>query len=329
MSRAPRVSVVMCAYNGLGLIERAIGDIFAQSFEDWELVISDDGSSDGTRDYIAGLDDPRVRVILHENNVGYVRNKNAAVAAARGDYITQQDQDDRTHPQRVAHMLDGLQRTGLAIAGCGYRRVDVTGKLLFETNLDRETVLFGHDLITPYPFWYPSLLVRRDVYGQIGLFEEFFAGAFGDDLYWTVKANARHPILCLPDRLYDYVDSVGSITSLEGSDRKLVMGNVLDHLLKQRRLTGTDDLELGRVRRLEAAFLADRDLLAGKLQVYAARAIDQARWADAVRLIRRAFYLAPTRPALARTALYYCRAIFRDCKNRFKEFMRAVPTNRS
>ena len=318
MTEDPRVSVVMCAYNGIGVIEQAVGDIFAQEFDDWELVISDDGSSDGTRDYLAGLNDPRVRVILRDSNVGYVRNKNAAIAAARGKYITQQDQDDRTHPQRLSIMLDGLQRTDLAIAGCGYRTVGVDGQLLFETELDRETVIHGHDVTRPYPFWYPALLVRREVYAEIGLFEEFFAGAFGDDLYWTAKANARYPILCLPDRLYDYVESVGSITSLAGSNRKLIMGEVLDHLLQQRRQTGTDDLELGRVGRLEATFLSDRELLAGKLQVYAARAIDQARWADASRLIRRAFYLSPMRPALARTALYYCRAFLRECKSGFR-----------
>ena len=143
MSKAPRVSVVMCAYNGMGVIEQAVGDILAQRFDDWELVISDDGSSDGTRDYLAGLDDPRIRVILQPRNLGYVRNKNAAIAAARGDMITQQDQDDRSHPERLSLMVAALERSGLAIAGCGYRKLDVAGALRFETDLDHETVIHG------------------------------------------------------------------------------------------------------------------------------------------------------------------------------------------
>lgn len=308
MSKAPRVSVVMCAYNGLGMVERAVGDIVAQSFADWELLISDDGSTDGTRDWLAGLEDPRIRIILQDRNLGYVRNKNAAFAAARGELITQQDQDDRTDPERLSRMVGALDRSGLGIVGCGYRKFDIVGQLQFQTALERETVTHGFDPVVPYPFWFPALLVRREVYAAIGPFHEFFAGAFGDDLYWTAKANAIFPILCLPDRLYDYIESPGSITSVAGSDRKLIMADLLNHLLRQRGTTGSDDLEAGRIQPLEQALLADKNLLARKLQVYAARAIDQDRLVDARSLIGRAFGLAPWRPELARTIIYYLRA---------------------
>lgn len=307
MSKAPRVSVVMCAYNGLGVIEQAVGDILAQSFDDWELVISDDGSSDGTRDWLAGLDDPRIRVILQGRNLGYVRNKNVAIAAARGELITQQDQDDRTDPERLARQVGALDRSGLAIIACGYRKVDVSGQLRFETALDRETLIDAYDPAAPYPFWFPALLVRREVYAAIGLYNEFFAGAFGDDLYWTVKANARYPILCLPNRLYDYVESNASITSVAGSDRKLIMSELLARLVKQRSKIGTDDLEQGRVDVLQAMLLSDKFLLASSLQIYAARAIDQGRLGDARALIKRAFRLAPLRPAILWTIFYYFR----------------------
>lgn len=314
MSEVPRVSVVMCAYNGMGVIEQAVGDIVAQRFEDWELVISDDGSTDGTRDYLAGLADPRIRVILQDRNLGYVRNKNAAFAAARGELITQQDQDDRTDPDRLPLMLGALDRTGHAIVGAGYRKLDGAGKLQFETSLDREIVITAYDPAAPYPFWFPALLARRKVYAEIGLFDEYFAGAFGDDLYWTVKANERFAILCIPDRLYDYVESLGSITSLAGSDRKLITGGLLARLLDQRQATGTDDLEAGRINALEQELLADKRLKARSLQIYAARAIDQGRMVDARRLISRAFKLAPLWPALARTMFYYCRAALTGSK---------------
>ena len=312
MSAPPQVSVVMCAYNGLGLIERAVGDVLAQTCSDWELVISDDGSTDGTRDYLRTLDDPRVRVIFQDRNLGYVANKNAAIAAAGGRFVTQQDQDDRSHPERLARQVEALARSGAAIIGCGYRRFDVAGQLTSASTLDRETIISAYDAAVPYPFWFPALMVRREVFAEVGPFDEYFAGTFGDDLYWTAKANQRFPILCLPDRLYDYVESVGSITSTAGSDRKLVMGDLLDTLLGQRQASGTDDLEQGRIDALEARLLADRRLLARNLQIYAARAIDQQRWGEARALLRRAFRLSPLRVSLARTLLYYCRAAVRD-----------------
>ena len=312
MTNAPRVSVVMCAYNGMGMIEQAVGDILAQTFDDWELVISDDGSSDGTRDWLAGLSDPRIRVILQDKNLGYVRNKNAAIAAARGDLITQQDQDDRTDPERLARMVAALERSGVAIAGCGYRKYDVAGKLRFETTLDRETLITAHDPAAPYPFWFPALLVRRDVYAEVGRFDEFFAGAFGDDLYWTVKANERHPILCLHERLYDYVESFGSITGRAGSNRKLVMGEVIETLLGQRRIRGSDDLEdnqLAALAAIEAELCGNRQLVAEKLRIQAARATDQERFREVPSLLGRAWFLAPFKVATFRTAIYYLRRL--------------------
>jgi len=277
MSKPPRVSVVMCAYNGIGMIEHAVGDILAQSFTDWEL-------------------------------------ENSAIGAARGELITQQDQDDRTDPERLSLMVSAIERSGASIVGCGYRKLDTRAKLVFETRLDRETLIDAYDPLTPYPFWFPALLVRREVYAEVGLFDDYFAGAYGDDLYWTAKANATFPILCLPDKLYEYVESPSSITSVAGSDRKLIMGELLHRLLVQRRATGTDDLEAGRSHALEQFLLADRRLLARQLQLYAARAIDQGRLADARRLIARAFKLAPLRPELARTILYYCRASLGNSK---------------
>ena len=308
MSKAPRVSVVMCAYNGLGVIEQAVGDILAQSVDDWELVISDDGSSDGTRDYLARLDDPRIRVILQDRNLGYVRNKNSAIAAARGDLITQQDQDDRSHPNRLARQVSALDRSGLAVVGCGYRKIDSTGRVTGQSPLEDEKVIARRNPAEPYPFWFPALMVRREVVDTVGPFDEYFGGAFGDDLYWTVRANERFPILCLPDRLYDYVESVGSITSIAGSDRKLVMAELLEQLLDQRAACGTDDLENGRVFELEGRLLADKRLLAKNMQIYASRAVDQRRWPEARALIRQAFILSPLRPALAKTIIYYVRS---------------------
>lgn len=310
MSTGPQVSVVMCAYNGLGVIERAVGDILVQRFEDWELVISDDGSSDGTRDYLGQLDDPRIRVILQDRNLGYVRNKNAAIAAARGDTITQQDQDDRTDPERLALMVAALERSGAAIVGCGFRKFDIAGKLRFETMLEREILIHGYDPAAPYPFWFPALLVRREVYAETGLFDEYFAGAFGDDLYWTVKANETFPILCLPDILYDYRDTPGSITSFAGNERKLVMDEILAALLAQRAMRGSDDLQDGNLTALaslESSLRTNRKLLATKLRIQAARAVDQHRLDAAIPLLKRSWRLDPVSLATIRTAFYLVR----------------------
>ena len=306
---SPLVSVVMCSYNGIGLIERAIGSILAQTHSNLELLVSDDGSSDGTRDYLASLDDPRVRIVLQPENLGYLANKNAAIGLARGDLITQQDQDDVSDPHRLARLVEAIARSGRSIIGCGYRRIGLDGGEVAVVAPESEITIEAKGTGN-YPFWFPALLVRREVYDRIGLFDPYFDRTFGDDLYWTVKANEQYPILCLPDILYDYRDSPGSITSVAGSDRKLVMGDIVAALIDQRRTRGSDDLQDGdrhALDRLEARFLTDTKLLAEKLRVQAARAIDQRRFEQVAPLLRRSLCLDPFNRASLRTSLYFLR----------------------
>jgi glycosyltransferase involved in cell wall biosynthesis len=310
MSPEPLISVVMCTYNGRGFVEQAVDDIYAQSYSNWELVISDDGSTDGTRDLLRGLPkDERIRIMFQPQNVGYQHNKNYAIGQARGELITQQDQDDRSDPERLQRQLGALQSSGLEISACGYRRLDSNGRTLFEVAPPADVVIDAKP-DGGYPFWFPSLLVSRRVYDEIGLFSTYFAGVFGDDLYWTVRANQRFPIICVPDILYGYTDAPASVTSLLDNTRKLVINEVIEALLAQRRSTGTDDLEQGRYDALQAMedqLLADSALLARRYQIYAARSIDQGRLADAQALLRKSFALHPLRPALMRTVLYYLR----------------------
>lgn len=312
MTGEPLVSVVMCAYNGRGLIEAAVSDVLAQSYGSWELVISDDGSTDGTREWLEELRrDERIRIFLQSTNLGYIRNKNFAVGQARGEFITQQDQDDRSHPDRLRRQVAAVREKGLQIAGCGYRRIGLSGEVLFEVSSGEDTIIRKKGE-GDYPFWFPALLVSRRVYEKIGLYPPYFAGAYGDDVYWTVRANEKFPIICLADVLYDYVDAPSSITSLMDNPRKLIMTDVLDHLLEQRLMCGVDDLERGRladIEALERRLLLDHNLLSRRYQIYAARSVDQGRMDAARSLLREAIKLTPMRSSLLRTIFYYVRQV--------------------
>lgn len=107
---SPVVSVVMAAYNGAALIGETIASLRAQTFPDWELIVVDDGSRDDTRAVVRTIDDPRVRLIEGQENVGPVRARNRAFASARGRYIAGLDQDDLCHPERFARQVAWLDR---------------------------------------------------------------------------------------------------------------------------------------------------------------------------------------------------------------------------
>jgi glycosyltransferase involved in cell wall biosynthesis len=92
LSAAPEVSIILPTYNRADTIGRAVQSVLAQTFEDWELVVVDDGSSDGTQEVLAGID-PRIRV-LRQANAGVGAARNTGLAAARGRLLTFLDSDD-------------------------------------------------------------------------------------------------------------------------------------------------------------------------------------------------------------------------------------------
>ncbi|WP_285674769.1 glycosyltransferase family 2 protein, partial [Paralimibaculum aggregatum] len=120
-SAAPRFSVLCSAYNAEATLEATVASVLAQSCGDFELLITDDGSTDGTlalaRRLAAG--DPRIRV-LAQDNAGKSVAMNAMIAAARGAILVMQDADDLSPPERLAVLagrFDARPELGLALSG--------------------------------------------------------------------------------------------------------------------------------------------------------------------------------------------------------------------
>jgi len=104
----PRVSVILPVRNGKPYLPQAVESILGQTFPDFELIVIDDASADSTPEYLAGLADPRVRVIRNKENLGISRTLNTALGLARGEYIARQDADDVSLPYRLDLQVEFL-----------------------------------------------------------------------------------------------------------------------------------------------------------------------------------------------------------------------------
>ncbi|WP_334170986.1 glycosyltransferase [Sinomonas sp.] len=118
MPSRPSVSVCMAAYNGADHIQEQLDSILAELAPGDEVIIVDDGSTDATREILASIEDPRVRVVFNDENLGYVRNFEKALSLSTGDVVMLSDQDDIWVPGRVDTLIAGLDHADAAVGNC-------------------------------------------------------------------------------------------------------------------------------------------------------------------------------------------------------------------
>jgi len=117
MAISPRISIIMAAYNAEPHIEPALDSLTRQTFDDWELIVVDDGSQDATCAIVSARAerDARIRCIRLDVNGGPAIARNAGLAVARGEWLTVLDSDDRYEANRLEVLLDRATRDGLDI----------------------------------------------------------------------------------------------------------------------------------------------------------------------------------------------------------------------
>ncbi len=127
----PLVSVIMPAYNAAATVEAALKSLAAQSYDCLEILVVDDSSEDDTRERVRrlALCDRRIRLLAVRERLGAALARNRGLAEARGAYLTFQDADDRSLPDRIERQLAALLERRSALASlCAYRRVDPEGR---------------------------------------------------------------------------------------------------------------------------------------------------------------------------------------------------------
>jgi hypothetical protein len=202
MSNPPRISVLLTSYNREDYIAESIESVLAQSMSDFELVVCDDGSSDGTVGIIneyAGRDS-RIRLSINERNLGDYVNRRRVASLARGRFLKYHDSDDVMYPHCLATMVEPLEaepRAAFALSGArGWPGGPCP--MLLSPRLAYEREFLGSGLFQQGP---ASALFRADVFRELGGFPEVTYA--GDYLFW-LRACARVNVLLVPGDLFYY-----------------------------------------------------------------------------------------------------------------------------
>lgn len=156
----PAISVIMPVYNAQQYLRESITSILSQGFDDFEFLIFNDGSTDGSREIIKSFNDPRIRFTDFSYNQGYVALLNLGLKNATGKYIARMDADDISQPDRFQKQYNFLEKNPEYIV-CGTLFSVIGGRPIVELPLKDEDIKLKMLYITPY--CHPSVMMRADV----------------------------------------------------------------------------------------------------------------------------------------------------------------------
>lgn len=197
----PEVTVLMSVYNGEPYVREAIESILGQTFEDFEFLIVDDGSTDGTREVTRSYADPRMHLIENERNLGLTTSLNRGLALSRGEFVARQDADDISEPERLARQVAFLrEHPDVALLGSGYRRIDDGGRVIKEKNPVCDCTELRWRLLFYCPFVHSAVMLRRGaVLNQVGFYDETLSYAQDYELWHRIARRAA--VANLPELL--------------------------------------------------------------------------------------------------------------------------------
>ncbi|HEX8578851.1 MAG TPA: glycosyltransferase family A protein [Allosphingosinicella sp.] len=210
----PRLSVVMPVHNALPYLDEAIRSITEQTFSDFEFVILNDGSNDGSDAVLRrwAERDARIRLIESDERLGPAGSSNRVVQESGTPLIARMDADDVSHPQRLERQIAIMDQVPDAVlSGCPHDTVDAKGQLVRKADLSR---LLRR---SPFaPFGHGSIMWRREAFDAIGGYRS--ACNYWEDIDFVTRIARQGRILVVPESLYSHRIAVTStrLTSRRG-----------------------------------------------------------------------------------------------------------------
>jgi GT2 family glycosyltransferase len=211
----------MPCWNSRDTVREAVDSVLRQTWRDFELVVFDDGSDDGSAELVAAIHDPRLRLVRASRHQGYAVLLNQGIAEARGELLARMDADDVCHPARFALQIQLLRQSPpVAVCGTWARRFDVRGPL------DEIRPPTAHDDIAclalhAAPFVHPSVMFRRSALPAGDAYDPSYSPA--EDYHLWARLLVDHRGANVPRVLLNYRASPGQASRVM-APRKIQAG---------------------------------------------------------------------------------------------------------
>jgi glycosyltransferase involved in cell wall biosynthesis len=227
------VTVLLTVFNGGPHLKEAVASVLSQTHPRFELLVVDDGSTDGSGEWLAALDDPRIRVVRQANR-GLVAALNHGLEEARTDLVARMDADDISSPARLEQQARYLMRhPGVAAVGCCYAVVEEDGSPAEVMHVAGAPSYLRRRLYFRNTFAHASMTFRRSAALEVGGYRD--VGPVEDYDLW-VRLSARHDLAALPDVLFTYRRTTTGISASQRERQLESLARVRASLRQERPL---------------------------------------------------------------------------------------------
>jgi glycosyltransferase involved in cell wall biosynthesis len=224
----PLVSILLSVFNGRPYLTEAVQSILEQSFRDFELIIVDDASTDGSSTDLASFAkrDSRIKLLHNAENQGLTRSLNRGLAEARGKYIARQDADDVSLPLRFEKQLAAMEEfPNLALLGTGLIEIDAKSKkgpISLQPSLP---AVIKRKMLFDNAFFHSSIMWRKDLFAEKGYaYNENLR--YGQDYDLFSRVVWREEIANLPEPLILFRTHSGQVSKKRVEDQQSLADNV-------------------------------------------------------------------------------------------------------
>jgi len=193
MTSYPLVTVLMTVYNGEPYLEKAIRSILDQSFQDFEFLIIDNASTDGSRAVVSSFKDPRIQHISNPMNLGPPRALNQGLRLAVGEYVARMDADDVALPDRLARQVDFMQCNPLCAAlGTQATFIDHADRKIYTPRQPVNDHGILWKMMFTSPLVHSSVMMRKTMVLDVGGYDERLRHGADYELWSTLVRNGYH-----------------------------------------------------------------------------------------------------------------------------------------
>jgi glycosyltransferase involved in cell wall biosynthesis len=214
----PRVSVVMSVFNGERFLREAVNSVLRQTFRDFEFIVIDDGSTDGSRDVLTSIHDSRIVMVTNQDNMGLSSSLNTGVSIAQGEYVARMDADDISLPDRLQKQvmfLDGHPDIG--VLGGAIQFINEQGEKGGLWVCPLSPLAAQWDLFFSPPVAHPAVLMRKSLLvglGQNQVYDPAEDVLYAEDYDLWVRLGRITRIVSIRDVLVYYRQPTGPVSKI-------------------------------------------------------------------------------------------------------------------